>query len=115
MNLERIKEKLEAIVSGEVTFLHNGLCSYLKLSLNYQENKLIKSYSETWGHYSGSYTYPIPADYSFNPVQEPVEIYGVYQRRGLNFIDPETEYGRLRLDLVRYWLECINKELEKRK
>lgn len=108
---------LEGILSGEVDRIDSGLCLYLNPSDSRALAALIERLTSKWVKASSSTYYIIPdpaitVDKGFSCEQEyrgAVVIYEKHKLKKLNFIDRNTEYGLLRLELAEYLLDSLNK------
>lgn len=79
-----------------------GICAQFDLS-DSEERWQFRACFKTWPHYSGDIDFPIPSpDESMNAVD-------AYFDKGNDLWDRDTEYGRLRWDL----LDHIIKEMSK--
>lgn len=86
-----------------------GICGWVSAFVGYHDDKqraatvaLLSHYWCDWAHYSGDENYPIdhpdePAGYAYNM---------------LDLWDLTTEYGQRRMNLVKYIIEQLEKELE---
>lgn len=82
-----------------------GICSQFDLYGSYrsEERRQFRACFETWPHYSGDDSFPVPSpDKSMDAID-------AYFYDGNDLWDRDTEYGRLRWDL----LDHIIKELSK--
>lgn len=82
-----------------------GICSQLDLYGLYssEERRQFRDSLKTWPHYSGDSSFPVPSP------DKSVEAIDAYFDEQLDLWDRDTEYGRLRWDL----LDHIIKELSK--
>lgn len=82
-----------------------GICSQFDLYGLYssQERQRFRDSFKTWPHYSGDPSFPVPSP------DESVDAIDAYVYKSNDLWDRDTEYGRLRWDL----LDHIIKELSK--
>lgn len=84
--------KREIKTRGKPLRPNKGICYYV--SVNYIG--LLTGLFLEWPHYSGSFRYPVP-----HPTLPPLDGYW----DTFDLWDPETEYGRLRLDLLDFLIK----------
>lgn len=87
----------------------SGICGWVSAFVGYHYDKqrsatvaLLSNYWCDWEHYSGNENYPIA---------HPTELAG-YAYNMLDLWDLTTEYGQRRMNLVKYIIERLEKELE---
>lgn len=127
MALTDIQRKLGDGMSA-VEQMHT-ICSHVSGYLNsegrspyHREIKLLlRKTAKTWPYYSGDPTCPVPAPSDFSTgdsnLSSEEKIYERVFHGHLyegNFWDQETEYGRLRADLLRHHIKVIEDELNSR-
>lgn len=82
-----------------------GICSQFDLCGSYrsEERRQFRDSFKTWPHYSGDISFPVPSS------DKSIEAIDAYFDKGNDLWDRDTEYGRLRWDL----LDHIIKEMSK--
>lgn len=84
---------------------HRGICTQLTFGVRLW----VKDQFKYWEHYSGDKAYPVPPYYPYIPdYTELHNEYGYAALFGMMW-DTDTEYGRMRWDLLAFLLERASK------
>lgn len=113
--LIEIKDCLEKQLTTPITKYY-GICGLIDNEVllgwrvgNYKSWGILrKKWTKSWMHFSGNTLFPIPGVGGLDPH----ESYNKHMTTGSLGWNSETEYGRLRRDLMRHLINCIDKELE---
>lgn len=108
-------ETLKAIKEFGPKRQHAGICANSDLYRTDKENlgwyecyKFVRDYSSDWSSYSGVAGYPIPSTLAG---MCPEECFNEHVLE-YNLWDKETEYGRLRWELLDYLIERVEEDLK---
>lgn len=84
---------------------NSGICSQFDLYGLYssEERRQFRDSFKTWPHYSGDSSFPVPSP------DKSVEAIDAYFDEQLDLWDRDTEYGRLRWDLLDHIIKELNK------
>lgn len=93
-------EILQRIVETRGDGCQYGLCAELDNAHDYDKN-LVRGVFETWEHFSGNVTFPVPDPEHPGDPDEARYVY-IHFQEGEAFLG---EYGELRLDLARHLLK----------
>lgn len=82
-----------------------GICSQFDLygSYSLKENRQFRASFETWPHYSGDDSFPVPSPY------KSMDAIDAYFYTDNDLWDRDTEYGRLRWDLLDHIIAEMSK------
>lgn len=104
---------LEHLASGRTIALHSkrwGLCNNLEYEFpaNYSWIKsLMVAFYPSWKYFSKNFAFPVPDPNHLNDFSKAERYY--YAKCNDNLWDPDSEYGKLRYDLVKEFLEYVKR------
>lgn len=123
--LNTMLDSLRDLYEGKLKYDYLGICSNLSVPTVQKygiQSKLLSSLIDgimkdcfkSWEFYSGNPGYPVPPTKVF-VCEDPHAGQWAYNRAALNetLWDQDTQYGRLRMDLVGHMIKFIEKELGK--